>query len=127
MLGSGDKSSQAMDIKKAKELAKEWEWFMKKIDLNNLPKGYKVFDAADYLETEEDIAYFLEAACEDNDPVHISRALAAVARARGMSKIARKSGVSRATLYNALSVVGTPDFTTIVKVIGALGLKLRIA
>ncbi len=92
-----------------------------------LPKGYTVFDAADYLKTEEEIGYFLEAALDGNDPEHIAHALGIAARARGMSKIARKAGLSRATLYNALSKTGNPEFGTILKVIKALGLKLKLA
>ena len=100
---------------------------MKKIDLNNLPKGYTVFDAADYLKTEEDIAYFLEAAFEDNDPVYMAKALNTVARARGMTKLAKKAGLTQSFLRNAFSNTATLDFPTILKVINALGLKLKMA
>lgn len=102
---------------------------MKKIDLNNLPKGYKVFDVADYLKTERDIAGFLEACFEEggDDPAYIAKALGAVARARGITKISKKTGLTRATLYNALSKTGNPEFATILKVINALGLKLKLA
>jgi|CXWL01.1.fsa_nt_gi probable addiction module antidote protein len=91
-----------------------------------IPKGFAVLDIADHLITEQDIAYFLEAACADNDPEHIAHALGIVARARGMTKIAKKTGLSRATLYNALSENGNPEFATILKVINALGLKLKV-
>ena len=100
---------------------------MKKIDLNNLPKGYTVFDAADYLKTEEDIAYFFEAAFEDNDPVYMAKALNTVARARGMTKLAKKAGLTQSSLRNAFSNTATLDFPTILKVINALGLKLKMA
>jgi len=94
-----------------------------------LPKGYTVFDAADYLKTEESISGFLEAALEEggNDPEYIAHTLGIAARARGMTKVAKKAGLSRATLYNALSKKGNPEFSTILKVIGALGLKLKLA
>lgn len=85
------------------------------------------WDAAKHLRTEEDIIYFLEAACEDNDPVHIARALGVVARARGMTKIAKKAGLTRPSLYNALSSSGNPEFATIIKVISALGLRLHVS
>ena len=91
-----------------------------------LPKGYTIFDPADYLKTEEDIAYFLEAACEDNDPVHIAHALAAVARARGMNKVSKKSGLSRDCLYKTLAGKRKPTLDTFVRVIDALGLRLRV-
>ena len=100
---------------------------MKEIDLNNLPKGYRVFDAANYLKTEEEIVHFLEFACEDSDPEHIAHALGIVASARGITKISKKTGLTRATIYNALSKTGNPEFATILKVINALGLKLKIS
>ncbi len=94
-----------------------------------LPDGYRVFDAANYLKTEKDITAFLEAAFDDgyDSPEYISEILGAIARARGMTKVAKKAGLSRATLYNALSKNGNPEFGTILKVINALGLKLKIS
>jgi len=86
---------------------------------------YTVFDAADYLKSEDDIAHFLEVAFEDGDAEHIANALGAVSRARSMSKIARKTGMTREGLYKALSGKGNPEFATILKVIHALGLKLQ--
>jgi probable addiction module antidote protein len=101
---------------------------MKEVDLKNLPKGYTVFDAVDYLKSEEEIGYFLEAAFEEggDDPEYISHALGIAARARGMTKIAKKTGLTRAALYKALSAQGNPEFATIMKVINALGLKLKV-
>ncbi len=87
---------------------------------------YTRFDAADYLKTQEDIANFLEAAFEDNDPVHIARALGVVARARSMASIAKKSGLTRQSLYKALSEDGNPTLSTVIKVMSALGLKLKV-
>ena len=84
------------------------------------------FDPAAYLETEEDILYYLEAAMEGNDPRHIASALGDVARSRGMSEIARKTGVGRQALYNALSENGNPTLETLVSVLGALGLELTV-
>lgn len=94
-----------------------------------LPKGYTVFDATEHLKTEEEIGYFLEAAFEigGDDPEYIAHVLGIVARARGMTKVAKKAGLSRATLYNALSDKGNPEFATILKVINALGLRLKLA
>lgn len=92
-----------------------------------LPKGYSKFDAADYLKSEKDIRYFLEAAFEGNDAAHIAHALGVVARARGMTGIAKKTGVTRAALYQSFSKKGNPEFSTVLKVIEALGLKLSIS
>jgi probable addiction module antidote protein len=84
------------------------------------------FDAANYLETEEDILYYLEAAMEGNDPGHIASALGDVARSKGMTEIARKSGMGRQALYNALSENGNPTLETLIAVLGALGLELTV-
>ena len=84
------------------------------------------FDPATYLQTEEDILYYLEAAMEGNDPKHIASALGDVARSKGMSQIAKKSGLGRQALYNALSENGNPTLETLVAVLGALGLELTV-
>ncbi|WP_371431531.1 addiction module antidote protein [Novosphingobium sp.] len=84
------------------------------------------FDPAAYLETEEDILFYLEAAMEGNDPKHIAAALGNVARSKGMSEIARKSGLGRQALYTALSEDGNPTLATLVAVLQALGLELTV-
>ncbi len=84
------------------------------------------FDAANYLQTEEDILYYLEAAMEGNDPRHLASALGDVARSKGMTKLAKKSGLGRQALYNALSENGNPTLETLVAVLGALGLELTV-
>ena len=84
------------------------------------------FDPADHIESEEDVLYFLEAAMEGNDPKHIARALGVVARSKGMTNIAKKSGVGRQALYNSLSENGNPTLETLVGVLGALGLELTV-
>ena len=86
----------------------------------------KPFDPASYLETEEDILYYLEAAMEENDPKHIASALGDVARSKGMSDIAKKAGLGRQALYKALSEDGNPTLETLVAVLGALGLTLTV-
>ncbi|WP_294120587.1 addiction module antidote protein [Sphingomonas sp.] len=86
----------------------------------------KPFDPADFLQTEEDIIAYLDAAMEDNDPVFIARALGDVARSKGMSDIARKAKVGRQALYNALSENGNPTLETLVGVLKALGLQLTV-
>lgn len=84
------------------------------------------FDPAVHLETEEDILYYLEAAMEGNDPRHIASALGDVARSKGMTEIARKSGLGRQALYNALSDSGNPTLETLIAVLAALGLELSV-
>jgi probable addiction module antidote protein len=83
------------------------------------------WDVVDYLKTDEDMANYLEAAIEDSDPALISAALGDIARAKGMSQIARKAGLGRESLYKALSPNGNPEFATILKVVKALGLRLH--
>lgn len=84
------------------------------------------FDPARYLETEEDILYYLEAAMEGNDPRHIASALGDVARSKGMTEVAKQAGVGRQALYAALSDTGNPTLETLVAVLGALGLELSV-
>ncbi len=83
-----------------------------------------MFDAADYLDTPEVIAEFLNEAFETNDAAVITKAIGAVARARGMTEVARQAGMSRENLYRSLSGDTHPEFGTIVRVIDALGVRL---
>lgn len=85
----------------------------------------KPYDAAEYLETEEDMAAYLEAALEEGDPAIVIHAPGNIARARGMSEIARETGLRRESLYKALSPEGNPEFATVLKVVQALGLELH--
>jgi probable addiction module antidote protein len=87
----------------------------------------KPFDPAEYLEDSESIAVYLTDALESDDPTFVADALGVVARARGMSEVARKAGVSRESLYRALSADGNPEFATILRVVHALGLRLSAA
>jgi probable addiction module antidote protein len=84
------------------------------------------WDAAEHLETEEDIAAYLDAALEEGDPALVVAALGDIARAKGMSQIARETGLGRESLYKALSPTGNPEFATILKVVDALGLRLHV-
>lgn len=84
------------------------------------------FDPANYLETEEDILLYLEAAMEGNDPKHIAAALGNIARSKGMSEIARKTGLGRQALYKSLSEDGNPTLETLVAVLSVLGLELTV-
>ena len=85
------------------------------------------WDAVDHLETEEDMAAYLEAALEDGDAALICAVLGDIARAKGMTGIARNSGLGRESLYKALSFDGNPAFATVLKVVQALGLQLHAA
>ena len=88
------------------------------------------FDAAEYINDDEDVLGYLEEAMkiaqEDGDPAFLAVALGTVARARGMSQIAKDAGLSRESLYKALGAEGNPEFGTVLKVLQALGLKLSI-
>ena len=84
------------------------------------------YDVARYLKTERDIVGYLEAALEDGHPSVIAAALGDVARVRGMSTIARKAGLSRESLYKALDSNGNPQLSTVLRVLRALGLTLRL-
>jgi probable addiction module antidote protein len=85
------------------------------------------WDSAAYLKTDRDIAYYLEAVFEDGDPALVAAALGDVARAKGMTRIAKASGLGRESLYKALSADGNPELATVLKVMRALGLKLKVA
>jgi probable addiction module antidote protein len=86
------------------------------------------WDAVQELKSEKDIALYFEA-CLDDDPGDgslIRAALGDIARARGMTFVARETGLARESLYKALSPEGNPEFTTVMKVIKALGFKLHV-
>lgn len=82
------------------------------------------WDAADSLRNDEEIAAYFEAALEDGEPSVITAALGDIARAKGMTELARATGLGRESLYKALSPDGNPEFATIMKVVRALGIKL---
>ena len=84
------------------------------------------WDAADHLKTEEDMVNYLEAAFEDGDPSLIQTAISDIARARGMTDIARNAGLGRESLYKSLNPGVNPSFATVLKVIKILGLSLRL-
>jgi probable addiction module antidote protein len=85
------------------------------------------YDVAKHLRTQEEMAAYLEACLEeaDGDAAFIAKALGDIARAKGMSQVARDAGLSRESLYKALSGERSPGFDTILKVVEALGLKLH--
>ncbi len=83
------------------------------------------WDASEYLESEEDIIAYLNAALEAEDPALLQVALGDIAKARGMTSIAREAGVGRESLYKSLSADGNPSWKTLSKVLSALGLRLE--
>lgn len=85
------------------------------------------YDVAEHLRTEEEMLLYIEAAFEEagDDASFIAKALGDVARARGMTKVARDTGLSRESLYKALSGERSPDFSTLLKVMRALGIRLH--
>jgi probable addiction module antidote protein len=93
---------------------------MAKIKTKTIP-----WDPAEHLDTEADMAAYLEAALEEGDPALVAAALGDIARAKGMSQLARETGLGRESLYKALSPSGNPEFATVMKVVAALGLKLH--
>ena len=84
-----------------------------------------IWDPSEDIETEEDIAYYLDAII-DEDPALLPVALGDVARAIGMTEVARKTGIAREALYTALSEAGNPTYSTIRKVLDAYGVKISI-
>ena len=83
------------------------------------------WDVTEHLENEQDMAAYLEAALDEDDPSLVAAALGDIARAKGIAQIARKTGLGRESLYKALSSEGNPEFATVLKVVRALGLRFR--
>ena len=93
-----------------------------KIDVNNLPE----FDMARYLKTEADIVEYLRQVLEDGDSGELAASLGHIAKARGMTEIAKASGIKREALYKALRPQSHPRFDTIQRVCKALGVRLTV-
>ncbi len=95
--------------------------------MNHETETFAPYDSADYVDTFEDVALYLEALIDDeeDDPRMIAHALGVIARSKNFSEIARQAGISREGLYKALSTDGNPTLATVVKVAHALGLRLR--
>ena len=85
----------------------------------------KRWDAADHLKSDADVIAYLEAALEDGDSGVVAAALGDIARAKGMTKVARQAGLGRESLYKALSAGGNPELGTVLRVVRALGIKLH--
>ena len=90
---------------------------------------FTAYDSADYLRTEADVAAYLKACMEEagDDPAFVVQALGTVARAKGMSSLAKKTGLTREGLYKALSKRGNPSFDTVFRVVHAMGLRMELA
>jgi probable addiction module antidote protein len=85
------------------------------------------WDVTEYLDSDERIAGYLDAVFEDGDPALIKAAIADIARAKGMTEVAAKSGISRAGLYKALGENGNPSFETIAAIMKAIGVRVAVA
>ena len=92
----------------------------KRIKVFELPE----FDAAEYLNSEEDVAAYLTTVLEENNPALLAVAIGDIARAQGMSQVAKDSGIAREALYKALRPGSKPRFETISRVCAALGVRL---
>ncbi len=90
-------------------------------------KKLRKWDSAEHLKTDEDMALYLEACLEEagDDAAFVVKALGNIARAKGMTQLARDSGLGRESLYKALSGEGNPSFATILKVTSALGIRFH--
>ncbi|WP_207545758.1 addiction module antidote protein [Achromobacter insolitus] len=93
---------------------------VKKVKISELAE----FDAAEHLRTEEDVAAYLTAVIEEDDPALLAAAIGDIARARGMTQVAKDSGIAREALYKALRPGSEPRFETISRVCAALGVRL---
>lgn len=91
-----------------------------------MPVKFYPWDSTAELDTDEDIRDYIEAALEENDPAFFAHALGVVARARGMTDVAKKSGLSIESLSKALSSEGNPSFETIMRVMKALNLEIHV-
>ncbi|MGZ8388758.1 MAG: addiction module antidote protein, partial [Rhodoplanes sp.] len=120
LLCGGDKRNQDRDMRAPSNSRGKFRE-------GDMARKTQLWDAADTLETKEDIAAYLDAVLEDGDPDLLKAALGDIARAKGMTEIAQAAGLGRANLYKALSPDGNPEFATVVKVLKALGLRLSVA
>jgi probable addiction module antidote protein len=90
-------------------------------------RAAQIWDTAEFLNSDEDIAAYLNAAITENEPALLNVALGNIARAKGMTQLARETGLTRDGLYKALSPDGNPSFTTVQKILKALNLRLNVA
>ena len=90
-------------------------------------KNVTALDISEYLDNEEVIAEYLSLVLEENNPALLLRAIGHIAKARGMAKIAAESGLGRESLYKALNENAQPRFETVMKVLGAMNIKMNFA
>ena len=121
LLAGGDKQTQEQDIATAIELARQLQ------GRTVMALQTTRWDSTEYLQTDEDIAAYLDAVLEEDDPALVTHALAIIARAKGMTQLADEAGLSRENLCQALSPEGKPEFATVLRVVRALGLQLHAA
>jgi probable addiction module antidote protein len=102
---------------------------MNKTERTPLPEGFSNWDSAELLKSETDMQLYLDACLDEDegDGRLVNHALGVIARARGMTQLAKDTGLAREGLYRALSADGNPEFSTIIKVTRALGLRLRVS
>ena len=119
LLCGGDKKTQARDVATAKKLAKEW---------STPPMAEKLttYDPALALVDDDELAVFMADAFETGDAGYVAHALGIVARAKGMTQIARDTGLSREQLYRSFSEAGNPTLKTTLAVMKALGIDLTV-
>ena len=84
------------------------------------------WDPAEHLETADDAVAYLDAALLEGDPALVAEVLGDIARSKGMSDLARRTGLGRESLYKSLSLTGNPELSTVLRVVSALGLRLRV-
>jgi probable addiction module antidote protein len=129
LLVGGDKSSQSKDIQLAIKLARnlEEQCTMPRAASQSTRTRTTPYDVAEHLRTPEEMAAYLDAWLQEapDDAAGIAKALGDIARAKGMSQVAKDAGLSRESLYRALSANGNPSFATVLKVARALGVKLH--
>ena len=130
LLIGGDKSTQQKDIATAIKLAKDFKEYSivpKTVTKKSAKPKTTPYDVAEHLRTPEKMAAYLDAWLEEapDDTAGIARALGNIARAKGMTQVAKDAGLSRESLYRALSAEGNPSFATVLKVAKALGMKLH--
>ena len=90
-----------------------------------MPTKTVLWDSSAALRSNEEIAAYIDAVLEDGDPTLLAHALGVVARAKGMTDLAKETGMGRESLYKSLSSDGNPSFSTVIKVLSALGVKLH--
>jgi probable addiction module antidote protein len=126
LLIAGDKRTQAKDIECARAIAEKLERNDMAGSKRRKKSAFSNYDVADYLGSAEDVVEYLQACVDEagDDSTLIAAALGDIARAKGMTELAQKTGLTREGLYKALAKDGNPSFATVMKVLSALDVKL---